>query len=65
MSTADQQRRWRAQHGAKTGQLGRPTSLGCGTLAAYRRHLKNGELACQACRAANAEHTRAHRQKSS
>lgn len=27
----------------------------CGTTAAYRRHLRNGEPACDACKAANTE----------
>lgn len=32
----------------------------CGTRAAYLRHLDRGELACDPCRAANAEHRRGH-----
>jgi hypothetical protein len=54
VSTADYQRRWRARHGARTGKPGRPVSAGCGTLSAYRRHLRHGEQPCAACRAANA-----------
>ena len=53
MSTAEYQRRWRAKHGAGTGKPGRPVTKGCGTVAAYRRHLKAGETPCEACRAAN------------
>ena len=61
MSTAEYQRRWRAKHGARTGQPGRPATQPCGTLAAYRRHLQKGETPCDACRAANAAHVRDHR----
>jgi hypothetical protein len=63
MSTAEQQKRWRAAHGAVTGARGRPVSQPCGTRAAYRRHLKNGEKPDEACRAANAAHVASHRSK--
>lgn len=33
----------------------------CGTTAAYQRHLKSGEPACEACRAARAAYTRDRR----
>lgn len=50
MSTADYQREWRARHGARTGQPGRPATEPCGTIAAYRRHKANGEPVDDACR---------------
>lgn len=33
----------------------------CGTLAAYQRHLKDGEPACEACLAARAAYSRDYR----
>lgn len=54
MSSAEYQRQWRARHGA-TPRRGRPVVEPCGTLAAYRRHLANGEDTCAACRRANAD----------
>lgn len=33
----------------------------CGTLTAYRRHLRRGEKPCGACRVANADASRARR----
>ncbi|HSS11548.1 MAG TPA: hypothetical protein VLL25_16805 [Acidimicrobiales bacterium] len=61
MSTAEQQRRWRAAHGAATGASGRKPTKGHGSLAAYRRHLRAGTEPCAKCRAANAEHSRRYR----
>lgn len=58
MSTAEQQRRWRAQHGAKTGQIGRPATQPCGTVAAAKRHRRRGEPLCGPCRQALAEYQR-------
>lgn len=55
MSTADYQRAWRAKQGARTGHPGRPITKPCGTPAAYKRHIRNGEKPCDACRAANTE----------
>jgi hypothetical protein len=52
MSTAEQQRRWRASKGARTGQPGRPPTQPCGTVAAYKRHQRKGETPCAACRGA-------------
>lgn len=52
MSTADYQRKWRAAHGARTGQPGPPPTQPCGTNAAYKRHQRKGEPPCDACRAA-------------
>jgi hypothetical protein len=49
-SKAEYQREWRARHGARTGQPGRPATEPCGTVAAYRRHRKAGEDPCAACR---------------
>jgi hypothetical protein len=58
MSTADQQRVWRAKQGARTGQLGRPVTQPCGTTAAYKRHQRHGDEPCGACRVAWAEYQR-------
>lgn len=52
MSSAEYQRRWRAKHGAKTGQPGRPITQPCGTVAAYKRHQRKNETPCAACRQA-------------
>jgi hypothetical protein len=60
MSTAEYQRRWRARHPA-TRPPGRPPEQPCGTLAAYRRHLRRGEATCQPCKDANAEYGRNQR----
>lgn len=62
MSTADQQRRWRAKQGARTGQPGRPVTQPCGTVAAYKRHLRRGEPVDQACRDAWSEKQREYYQ---
>jgi len=59
MSTADQQRRWRAQHGARVGQGPGPApSAPCGTVSAYKRHKRHDEDPCGPCRAAWAEYQR-------
>lgn len=58
VSDAEYQRAWRAKHGAKTGQVGRPPVQPCGTVAAYKRHLRNGEQPCADCRAANSAYHR-------
>lgn len=59
MSTAEQQRRWRAAHGARVGQgRGPAPSAVCGTVAAYKRHRRHDEAPCAACRAAWAEYQR-------
>lgn len=52
MSTAEQQRKWRAAHGARTGKPGRPVVAECGTVSAYKRHVRRGEPIDDACRAA-------------
>jgi hypothetical protein len=52
MSTAEQQRVWRARHGARSGARGRPVAAPCGTLAAYKRHVRHGEVPCDLCRLA-------------
>jgi hypothetical protein len=49
MSRAEYHREWRARHGARTGQIGRPVTQPCGTVAAYKRHRKNGEQPCGPC----------------
>jgi hypothetical protein len=43
------------------GPNGRPPTEPCGTLAAYRRHLRHGEEACQPCKDANAARSREYR----
>jgi hypothetical protein len=58
MSSAEQQRRWRASQGARTGQPGRPVTQPCGTQAAYKRHQRKGEEPCDPCRLAWAEYQR-------
>lgn len=55
ISTAEQERAWRAKHGAATGRPGRPAVAPCGTTAAYKRHLRRGETPCAACREAAAQ----------
>jgi hypothetical protein len=52
MSTAQQQRIWRARHGARQGVRGRPAVAPCGTLAAHKRHVRHGEVPCDLCRLA-------------
>ncbi len=55
VASAEYQRKWRASKGARTGQPGRPVTQPCGTVAAYRRHGRNGEEPCEACRQAERE----------
>jgi hypothetical protein len=42
----------RRRKGAQVRRVERETPP-CGTMAGYRRHLLNGEVACDACRAVN------------
>ena len=49
--------RSRAYRDRKRGTPPR-TPAPCGTIAAYARHLRNGEQPCDACRKANAERHR-------
>jgi hypothetical protein len=58
VSTAAQQRTWRARHGAETGKPGRHPVMPCGTAAAYKRHLRRGEQPCEACLQAAADDKR-------
>jgi len=60
-SSADRSRAWRARQGARTGIIGRPRTEECGTHAAYVRHRRVGEVACDACRLAEADYQRARR----
>lgn len=53
MSSAEYQRQYRASKGARTGRPGRPVTQPCGTEAAYRRHGRNGETPCDACKVAH------------
>lgn len=55
MTDAERARRYRASKGAKTGQHGPPPTAPCGSLSAYRRHLRHKETPCDACKAANAQ----------
>lgn len=63
VSTAEYQRKWRARHGARTGKPGRPEKPPppCGTVPAYRRHVRRGEPVDEACRAAWADYFRQRR----
>jgi len=60
MSAAERQRRYRERNGARVGDHPGPQATEpCGTLAAHRRHKRNGEPIDDACRATyNAEHRR-------
>lgn len=62
MADAEYQRRWRAekarQEGREPGKPGRPQTQPCGTVAAYKRHQRAGEHACQPCRDAWSENQR-------
>jgi hypothetical protein len=49
MSTAEQQRKWRASKGARTGVPGRPITAECGTVSAYKRHRRKCETVDAAC----------------
>lgn len=40
--------------------VGRPVTRECGTVPAYKRHLRHGETPCSACKAAWAEWQRAY-----
>jgi hypothetical protein len=50
MSKAEYQRAWRARQGASTGRPGPAPSAPCGTVSAYKRHLRAAERPCQPCR---------------
>jgi len=52
MSTADYQRKWRASKGAQTGEPGRRVTQPCGTVSAYKRHQRHGEIPCAECKTA-------------
>lgn len=58
MTSAEYQRAYRARKGARTGQLGRPPTQPCGTVAAYRRHRRAGEEPCDLCRSAYSDRQR-------
>lgn len=47
---AEYLRRWRALRGARTGMPGRPQTAPCGTVSAYKRHLRRGEPVDELCR---------------
>lgn len=52
MSTAEEQRKWRARQGVRTGFPGRMATARCGTLAAHKRHVRHQEPPCELCRLA-------------
>ncbi len=58
MASAEYMRQWRANkakaEGRQPGKVGKPPTAEHGTRAAYKRHLRNDETPCQACRDANA-----------
>ncbi len=58
MTPADRARAFRARNGARTGQHGPTPTAPCGTVAAYKRHLRHHEAPCDPCRAAWAEYQR-------
>ena len=62
MSSAEYQRAYRARKaleaGRQPGQVGRPVTAPCGTVAAYKRHQRRGEQPCRSCRAAWSEYQR-------
>lgn len=53
VSTAEEQRIWRARQGARPGTVGRPVVAPCGTLAAHKRHVRHSEPPCDLCRLAS------------
>lgn len=60
-SNADRQRRYRQRNGARVGDHPGPLpSAPCGTVSAYKRHLRRREPPCVACKAAWAAY---HRQR--
>jgi hypothetical protein len=60
MSTAEYQRQWRAKQGARTGRLGRPSTAKCGSVSGYRKHLRNKDQTCDACRQAWSSYMKEH-----
>lgn len=62
MSNAERQRRYRERKGARVGQGPGPApSAQCGTVSAYKRHLRHQETPCKACKAAWAEYHRSRK----
>jgi hypothetical protein len=62
MTPAERQRKHRAKVGARVGQgRGPAPSEPCGTLAAFRRHERAGEVPCEPCREANRVAQRGYR----
>ena len=54
-SNAERARRYRANRGARAGAHGPAPTEPCGTVAAYKRHLRHGEPTDPACRQAWAD----------
>lgn len=59
--SAERQKRYRNRLRGGPARVPKP----CGTVAAYRRHQRNGEPPCDACRKANADYQRAYQQRRS
>lgn len=49
MPTAEYRREWRARHGARTGQPGRPPTAPCPSAACWKRHRRRGEHCTDEC----------------
>lgn len=62
MSTAEYQKEWRRRH-SQGNPVGRPATSPCGTVSAYKRHQRRGEVPCDACRLAWAEQQRIYYQR--
>lgn len=58
VSNAARQRAYRARNGARTGEHGPKATAPCGTVSAYKRHLRHGEATCAPCAAAWATYQR-------
>lgn len=62
--SAERQRRYRERKGARVGGPPGPApSAPCGEPSAYRRHLRHGEPACDACKAGWAKYNRERKKK--
>lgn len=43
---------------AEPRKVGRPITAPCGTVSAYKRHVRNGDIPCQQCKEAWAAYQR-------
>lgn len=58
-TNAERQRAWRERNGSRVGGPPGPLPTApCGTISAYKRHLRHGEVADPACKAAWAAYNR-------